>query len=48
MERATVLTGQTTLPPRAPRDWTTDQRIPKEEPMALAAYVAEDDLVGHQ
>ena len=31
--------------PRAPRDWTTNQRIHMEGPMALATYVAEDGLV---
>ena len=45
MERATVSTDQT---PRAPRDWTTNQRVHMEGPMALATYVAEDGLVGHQ
>jgi hypothetical protein len=34
--------------PGASRDWTTHQRIHVEEPMAQAAYVAEDGLVGHQ
>jgi hypothetical protein len=34
--------------PRAPRDWTTNQRVHMEGPMVLAAYVAEDGLVGHQ
>jgi hypothetical protein len=34
--------------PPAPRDWTTNQRIHMEGPMALATYVAEDGLVGHQ
>ena len=34
--------------PRAPRDWTTNQRVPMKGPMALASYVAEDGLVGHQ
>ena len=34
--------------PGAPRDWTTNQRIHMEQPMALATYVAEDGLVGHQ
>jgi hypothetical protein len=34
--------------PKAPRDWTTNQRIHMEGPMALASYVAEDGLVGHQ
>ena len=45
MERATVSTDQT---PRAPRDWTTNQRVHMEGPMALATYVAEDGLFGHQ
>ena len=35
-------------PPGAPRDWTINQRVHMEGPMALAAYVAEDGLVGHQ
>ena len=30
------------------RDWTTNQRVHMEGPIALATYVAEDDLVGHQ
>ena len=34
--------------PGALRDWTTNQRVHMEGPMALATYVAEDDLVGHQ
>ena len=42
---ATVSTGQIL---RAPRDWTTSQRVYMEELRALATYVAEDDLVGHQ
>ena len=42
---AKISTGQT---PGAPRDWTTNQRIHMERPMALAMYVAEDGLVGHQ
>ena len=45
MEGATVSTGQT---PGAPGDWTTNQRIHMEGPMALATYVAEDGLAGHQ
>jgi hypothetical protein len=45
MERTTMSTGQTS---RAPRDWTTNRRIHMEPLMALAAYVAEDVLVGHQ
>ena len=32
----------------APRDWTTNQRVHTEGPMAPAAYVVEDGLVGHQ
>ena len=47
MEGATVSTGQTTYP-RAPGDWTTKHRVHMEGPMALATYVAEDGLVGHQ
>jgi hypothetical protein len=35
---------QTARSPRAPGDWTTNQRVH----MALATYVAEDGLVGHQ
>jgi hypothetical protein len=35
-------------PPRTHGDWTTNQRIHMDGPMALAAYVAEDGLVGHQ
>jgi hypothetical protein len=34
--------------PGAPRDWTINQRIHMKGPMVLAAYVAEDGLVGHQ
>jgi hypothetical protein len=34
--------------PRAHRDWTTNQRIHGEGPMAPATYVAQDGLVGHQ
>jgi hypothetical protein len=33
--------------PRVLRDWTTNQRVHMEEPITLAAYVVEDDLVGH-
>lgn len=44
MEEATVSKGQT---PRAPGDWTTNQRVQIEGPMALATYVADDGLVGH-
>ena len=29
-------------------EWITNQRINMEGPMALASYVAEDGLVGHQ
>ena len=32
----------------APRDWTPNQRVHMERPMALATYVAEDGLVEHQ
>jgi hypothetical protein len=35
-------------PPRASEDWITNQIIHIEGPMAPAAYVAEDRLVGHQ
>jgi hypothetical protein len=45
MEEATVTSGQT---PRAPGDWATNQRIHMDQPMAPAAYMAEDGLVGHQ
>ena len=41
----TVSTGQI---PVAPGNWTTNQRIYMEEPMAPAAYIAEDGLVWHQ
>jgi hypothetical protein len=34
--------------PAAPGDWTTNKRIYIEEPMAPAAYMAENGLVGHQ
>jgi hypothetical protein len=33
--------------PGAPGDWTTNQRVYMERPMALAMYVAEDGLVGN-
>jgi hypothetical protein len=45
VEGATVSTGQI---PGTPGDMTTNQRAHMEEPMALATYVAEDGLVGHQ
>jgi hypothetical protein len=32
--------------PRAPGDWTTNQRVHMEGPMFLAAYLAENGLVG--
>ena len=35
-------------PARIPRDKTTNQRVNMELPMASAAQVAEDVLVGHQ
>jgi hypothetical protein len=38
---------QLSRPPGAPGDWTTNQRVYMEGPMALATYVAEDGLVGH-
>jgi hypothetical protein len=45
----TVSIGQTpSPPPEASGDWTTNQRVHIEGPMALAAYVAEDSIVGHQ
>jgi hypothetical protein len=34
--------------PGTPGDWTTNQRIHMDGPMALATYVAEDGLVRHQ
>jgi hypothetical protein len=37
---------QQARPPRAPRDWTTNQRIHMEQLMVI--YVAEDGLVGHR
>ena len=43
MEGATVSTGL-----GAPGDWTTNQRVHMERPMALATYVTKDGLVGHQ
>jgi hypothetical protein len=40
---------QQVRPPRAPRDWTTNQRVHMEGPMVLGdSYVAEDGNVGHQ
>ena len=45
MDGATVSIGAT---PRSSWGLTTNQRIHMERLMALAAYVAEDDLVGHQ
>ena len=47
MEGATVSTNQTLTLPRAPRDWTTNQRIHMEGPRPQAPYVAEYGLVGH-
>jgi hypothetical protein len=41
-------TGQNPCLLPAPGDWTTNQRIHAEGPMVLAAFVAEDGLVGHQ
>jgi hypothetical protein len=45
MEGATVSTGQTS---GAAGDWTTNKIVHMKGPVALAAYVAEDGLVGHQ
>ena len=45
MGRATVSPARS---PGDPRDWTTNQRIHIEGPMAPAAYVAEDGLLRHQ
>ena len=39
---------QLARPFRVPGDWTTNQRVHMKQPMVLAAYVAEDGLVGHQ
>jgi hypothetical protein len=39
---------QLTRSPRASSDWTTNQSVHMEGPMALVAYVAEDGLIGHQ
>jgi hypothetical protein len=36
------------MTPRAPRDKTTNQRVHMEEPMAPAAYAAEDGLIWPQ
>jgi hypothetical protein len=33
---------------RTPRDYTTNQRVHKEDLKVLVAYVAVDSLVGHQ
>jgi hypothetical protein len=41
---STVSTNPTPPPPRA----SFNQRIHMEQPMTPAAYVAEDDFVGHQ
>ena len=35
-------------PPGDPRDWTTNLIVHREEPMVLAAYVAEGGHVVHQ
>jgi hypothetical protein len=34
--------------PAAPGDWTNNQRVHMEGSIALAAYVAEDGLIGQQ
>ena len=44
---ATLSTGQTPHT-KAPRNWTSNQRIQMEEPRGPATYVAEDGFVGHQ
>ena len=38
---------QPVRPSKAPGDWTVNQRIHMEGPIALATYAAEDGLVGH-
>ena len=45
MDGATLSTGQI---PSAPRDWTTNQILHMEGPMAQVTYVEEDGLVGYQ
>jgi hypothetical protein len=37
---------QQVRPPGPPRDWTTNQRVYIEQAIALATYVAKDDLIG--
>ena len=37
-----------TSTPRVSRDYTTNQRVHMEGPMAPVGYVAEDSIVGHQ
>jgi len=32
----------------APGDWTTNQKVLMEGPLALAAYVADDGPIGYQ
>jgi hypothetical protein len=39
---------QLAIPPGAPRDWTTNRKVHMEGPVALATYMADDGLVGHQ
>ena len=34
--------------PGVPWDWTTNQKVHMEGPMAQSAYVAEDGPLGHQ
>jgi hypothetical protein len=41
----TVSTSQN---PRDPREWTTNQKLYMEGPMALAIYMVEDGFVRHQ
>jgi hypothetical protein len=40
--------GQPARLPESPGDWTTNQRLHMQGPMALVTYLAEDCLVGHQ
>ena len=51
-ERVCNLIGRTTVSnnytPRASKDLTTNKRVHMERPMAPAAYLAEEGLVGHQ
>ena len=44
MGRTTIATNQTS--PKSSKDYTTNQNVHMERPMALAAYVAEYGLIG--